>query len=134
MIHRRSHRKYWTEILSLHNEKKSKNRTKAKFAKWHLLANCTSQRELKLGSRIIKFGKYVKLLNSHFSMHSTVWIFKKVSSRSKCGYCLWAWMCLSSTRINNVYFTNMRDTDESEGVTELPRVNWKNVKWKNSLK
>ena len=31
--------------------------------------------------------------------------------------------CLSSTRINNVYFTDMPDTDESEGVTELPRVN-----------
>ena len=37
---------------------------KAKIAKWHLLASCTSQGELKLGSQIIKFGKYVKLLNS----------------------------------------------------------------------
>ena len=37
--------------------KKSKNRTKAKIAKWHLLASCTSQEELKLGSQIIKFGK-----------------------------------------------------------------------------
>ena len=37
--------------------KKSKNRTKAKIAKWHLLASCTSQGELKLGSQIIKFGK-----------------------------------------------------------------------------
>ena len=44
--------------------KKSKNRTKAKIAKWHLFASCTSQGELKLGSQIIKFGKYVKLLNS----------------------------------------------------------------------
>ena len=25
-------------------------------------------------------------------------------------------MCLSSTRINNVYFTNMPDRDESEGA------------------
>ena len=37
--------------------KKSKNRTKAQIAKWHLLASCTSQGELKLGSQIIKFGK-----------------------------------------------------------------------------
>ena len=50
---------------------KSKNRTKAKIAKWHLLASCTSERELKLGSQIIKFDKYVKLLNSQLSMHST---------------------------------------------------------------
>ena len=44
--------------------KKSEYRTKVKIAKWHLLASCTSQGELKLGSQIIKFGKYVKLLNS----------------------------------------------------------------------
>ena len=31
---------------------------------------------------------------------------------------VYMWVCLSSTRINNVYFTNMPDTDESEGVTE----------------
>ena len=37
--------------------KKSKNRTKAKIVKWHLLASCASQGELKLGSQIIKFGK-----------------------------------------------------------------------------
>ena len=37
--------------------KKSKNRTKAQIVKWHLLASCTSQGELKLGSQIIKFGK-----------------------------------------------------------------------------
>ena len=37
--------------------KKSKNRTKARITKWHLLASCTSQGELKLGSQIIKFGK-----------------------------------------------------------------------------
>ena len=37
--------------------KKPKNRTKAQIAKWHLLASCTSQGELKLGSQIIKFGK-----------------------------------------------------------------------------
>ena len=37
--------------------KKSKNWTKAQIAKWHLLASCTSQGELKLGSQIIKFGK-----------------------------------------------------------------------------
>ena len=29
--------------------KKSKYRTKAKIAEWHLLASCTSQRELKIG-------------------------------------------------------------------------------------
>ena len=40
--------------------KKSKNRPKAKIAKWHLLASCTSQGELKLGSQIIKFGKMWK--------------------------------------------------------------------------
>ena len=38
-------------------KKNSKNRTKAQIAKWHLLASCTSQGELKLGSQIIKFGK-----------------------------------------------------------------------------
>ena len=43
-------------------KKKSKNRTKAKIAKWHLLASCASQGELKLGSQTIKFGKYLKLL------------------------------------------------------------------------
>ena len=37
--------------------KKFKNRTKEQIAKWHLLASCTSQGELKLGSQIIKFGK-----------------------------------------------------------------------------
>ena len=50
---------------------------KAKIAKWHLRTSCTSQGELKLGSQIIKFGKYVKLPNSQLSMHSTLWIFKK---------------------------------------------------------
>ena len=50
-------------------------------AKWHLLASCTSQGELKLGSQIIKFGKYVKLLNSQLSMHSTLWILKKANSK-----------------------------------------------------
>ena len=61
--------------------KKSKNRTKAQIAKWHLLASCTSQGELKLGSQIIKFGKYVKLLNSQLSMHITLWILKKANSK-----------------------------------------------------
>ena len=61
--------------------KKSKNRTKAKIVKWHLLASCTSQGELKLGSQIIKFGKYVKLLNSQLSMHITLWILKKANSK-----------------------------------------------------
>ena len=42
----------------------------AKIAKCHLLASCTSQGKLKLGSQTIKFGKYVKLLNSQLSMHS----------------------------------------------------------------
>ena len=37
--------------------KKSNNQTKVKITKWHLLASCTSQGELKLGSQIIKFGK-----------------------------------------------------------------------------
>ena len=40
--------------------KKYKNRPKAKIAKWHLLASCTSQGELKPGSQIIKFGKMWK--------------------------------------------------------------------------
>ena len=31
--------------------KKSENQTKAKIAKWYLLASCTSQGELKLGSQ-----------------------------------------------------------------------------------
>ena len=61
--------------------KKSKNRTKAQIVKWHLLASCTSQGELKLGSQIIKFGKYVKLLNSQLSMHITLWILKKANSK-----------------------------------------------------
>ena len=61
--------------------KKSKNQPKAKIAKWHLLASCTSQGELKLGSQIIKFGKYVKLLNSQLSMHITLWILKKANSK-----------------------------------------------------
>ena len=63
---------YWAYILSLQNDKKSRNRTKAKIAKWNLLASCTSQGELKLGSQIIKFCKYVKLLNSQLSMHITL--------------------------------------------------------------
>ena len=50
-------------------KKNSKNRTKVKMVKWHLLASCTIQGELKLGSQIIKLGKYVKLLNSQLSMH-----------------------------------------------------------------
>ena len=54
---------------------------KAKIAKWQLLASCTSQGELKLGSQIIKFGKYVKLLNSQLSMHITLWILKKANSK-----------------------------------------------------
>ena len=40
--------------------KKSKNRPKAKIVKWHLLASCKSQGELKQGSQIIKFGKMWK--------------------------------------------------------------------------
>ena len=61
--------------------KKSKNQTKANIAKWHLLASCISQGELKLGSPIIKFGKYVKLLNSQLSMHITLWILKRANSK-----------------------------------------------------
>ena len=49
--------------------KKSRNWTKARIAKWHLLASCTSQGELNRGSQTIKFGKYVKLLNSQLSLH-----------------------------------------------------------------
>ena len=56
---------------------------KAKIAKWHLLASCTSQGELKLGSQIIKFGKYVKLLNSQLSMHITLRILKKTNSKMR---------------------------------------------------
>ena len=61
--------------------KKSKYWTKVKIARWHLLASCTSQEELKLGSQIIKFGKYVKLLNSQLSLHITLWILKKPNSK-----------------------------------------------------
>ena len=43
--------------------------------------NRTGQGELKLGSQIIKFGKYVKLLNFQLSMHITLWIFKKSNSK-----------------------------------------------------
>ena len=60
--------------------KKSKNWTKAKFAKWHLRDSCTSQGELKLGNQIIKFGTYMKLLNSQLSIDSTLWVFKKANS------------------------------------------------------
>ena len=45
---------------------------KTKFARWHLLSRFTSQGELKLGSQIIKFGKYVKLLNSQLSLQITL--------------------------------------------------------------
>ena len=45
---------------------------KAKITKWGLLASCTSQGELKLGSQTIKFYKYVKLLNSQLSLHVTL--------------------------------------------------------------
>ena len=66
------------KILGLDNFftkwKKSRNWAKAKIAKWHLLASCRSQGELKLGSQTIKFGKYVKLLNSQLSLHITLWI------------------------------------------------------------
>ena len=61
--------------------KKSENWTKAKIVKWHLRASCTSLRELKLGSQIIKFGKYVKLLNSQLTLHITLWILKKANSK-----------------------------------------------------
>ena len=54
--------------------KKSKNRTKAKIAKWHLLASCTSQGVLKLGSQTITFGKYVKIPNNELTLHITLWI------------------------------------------------------------
>ena len=58
----------------LYRMKKSKNQTKVQLTKWHLLASCTSQVELKLDSQTIKFGKYVKLLNSQLSLHITLWI------------------------------------------------------------
>ena len=45
---------------------------KTKFARWHLLSRFASQGELKLGSQIIKFGKYVKLLNSQLSLQITL--------------------------------------------------------------
>ena len=61
--------------------KNSKYRTKVKIAKWHLLASCTSQGELKLGSQIIKFGKCMKLLNSQLSLPITLWIFEKANSK-----------------------------------------------------
>ena len=57
--------------------RKSKNPTKAKIAKWHLLDSCTSQGEPKIGSQTVKIGKYVKLLNSQLSFYITLWIFLK---------------------------------------------------------
>ena len=62
--------------------KKFKNQTKAKIAKWHLLASCTSQGELKLSDQTIKFCKYVKFLNSQLSLHIFLWIFKKETVKS----------------------------------------------------
>ena len=63
--------------------KKSKNRTKAKIAKWHLLTSCTSQEELKLGNQIINIGKYMKLLNSQLSIHITLRVLKKANSKMR---------------------------------------------------
>ena len=116
--------------------KKSKNWTKAQIAKWHLLASCTSQGELKLGSQIIKFGKYVKLLNSQLSMHITLWILKKANSKMhalgrsvtivyECGCVLAAHVSIMYTLQICLIRTNLK---------ALPRINWKNIKWKNSLK
>ena len=65
--------------------KKSKNRTKGKITKWRLLPSRTNQGELKLGSQIIKFGKYVKLLNSQLSLHITLWIKKENSKMHALG-------------------------------------------------
>ena len=66
------------KILGLHTFftewKMSKNLTEAKITKWNLLVSCTTQGELKLGSRSIKFDKYMKLLNSQSSLHITLWI------------------------------------------------------------
>ena len=47
----------------------------------------TCQGELKLGSQIIKFGKYVKLLNSQLSLHITLWICKKANIKMYALYC-----------------------------------------------
>ena len=68
----------WQKILGLNTFfkewKKSDYWTKAKISKRYLLASCTRRGELKLGTQTIKFGKYVKLLNSQLSLHITLWI------------------------------------------------------------
>ena len=92
--------------------KKSKNRTKAQIVKWHLLASCTSQGELKLGSQIIKFSKYVKLLNRQLSIHITLWILKKANSKMHAS----GRVLSMSVDVSTEYFTNMPDRDESEGA------------------
>ena len=69
-------------------------------------------RRTKTSQSNYKICQNVKVRNSQLSLHITWWIFKKSKQwnaciRSRCGYCLWVWMCLCRRRINNVYFTNM---------------------------
>ena len=45
-------------------KKKIQKSNESENRQMHLLASCASQAELELGSQTIKFGKYVKLLNS----------------------------------------------------------------------
>ena len=52
--------------------KKIQKSNESENRQMYLLASCTSQGELKLGSQIITFGKYVKPLNSQLSMHPTL--------------------------------------------------------------
>ena len=65
----------------LYRMKKIQKSNENENRQMYLLASCSSQGELKLGSQIIKFGKYVKLLNSQLSMHITLWILKKANSK-----------------------------------------------------
>ena len=108
----------------------SKNRTKAKIAKWHLLASCISQGGLKLGSQIIKFGThYVKLLNSKLSMHSTLLILKKANSKMhalcrsvttvyECGCVLAAHVPIMSTLQIGLIRTNLKALPSHRELTE----------------
>ena len=53
-------------------KKKIQKSNESENRQMHLLASCASQAELELGSQTIKFGKYVKLLNSQLSLHITL--------------------------------------------------------------
>ena len=97
--------------------KKSKNPPKA------------SQGELKLGSQIIKFSKYLKLLNRQLSMHSTLWNLKKANSKihalgrsvtiiHECGSVLVAHVSIMCTLQICLIRTNLKALPSYRGLTE----------------